>query len=192
MLSNRLSFLVIFNFAKTVNANVNHYRDDDFYKSHMIGGTLKEGFLKSKKFNIDIFMFALPINVDTEHCFELTAPITSIYTFWLLPQRKQLETWTKIIYVFPLNTWAAVLVFMILLTVTWTGFLLINNQKNTSILKTAAETLFFNFTLLVNVSTLIIPKTLHARLLLLFCLLYSLHLACFYNASLSSSLTTPR
>lgn len=158
----------------------------------MKGGTLKEAFLKWKTFNIDIFLFSLPITLDTENCFEITVPVTSMYTFWLLPQRKHLETWTKILYVFPLNTWIAVLILMVLLTVTWTGFIAMNNQKSTSILKTAAAALFFNFRLLVNISTLLIPKTLHARLLLLFCLLYSLHLGCFYNASLSSSLTTPR
>lgn len=189
---NRYSFLAFKNFAKYVNATVWDYRNDKFYQTHIQGGQLKDEVIKMGKYGIDIYLVALPITMDTEQVLEHAAPIFVLYTFWVLPQRKELATWAKIIYVFPLTTWIAVVVFILLLTVAWAGFLLTDNRNNVSSLAVIEKAFFLNYQLLVNVSASFKPHMAHLRVLLLFCLLYSLHLNCFYNASLSSMLTKPR
>lgn len=191
-LLNRYSFLTFKNFAKYVNATVWTYRNDKFYQTHIQGGQIKDEVLKMGKYGIDIYLVALPITMDMEQVLEHAAPIFVLNTFWVLPQRKQLATWAKIVYVFPVSTWIAVVVFILLLTITWAGFLLTDNRRNVSSLAVIENAFFLNYQLLVNVSATFKPNMAHLRVLLLFCLLYSLHLNCFYNASLSSMLTKPR
>lgn len=182
-------FYLLFTYAEKTNASIKLYRDDEFLATYIDNKPYTEHLKQMKINHTDIALLPHPLTVNFESYLKISSVIKQVDTVCLLPQRKKLMSWDKIITVLPKSTWIAILILITVLVCVWVLFFRAQGMSYPTAL---GESVFITYSLFINAATTMKPQFGHVRILLLFCLIHHLHLICFYMASLSSTLTWPR
>ncbi|KAK5638336.1 hypothetical protein RI129_012631 [Pyrocoelia pectoralis] len=120
----------------------------------------------------------------------MTEPLVRMDVLWLVPKAKQISNMNVCLYVFKYDVWIATSVVFICGWLTW--FLILSRNGGFTFDKLCISFLnVWSLTICGNVVSQL-PRSLALRILLLFYLIYVIHIQCAFTSDMSTVLTTPR